>query len=285
MDRRYRLMATLLMVALFAWVIAGIIAGIIGHVLYEPPRPVKAVEMTKIQKSKTPKNRNEYDVVATRDLFKVGRVRPAGSGQSLTGNEERPLAEMGISLRGTITGPSEIARAIIEEANDQKLYRIGDVVKNARIIAIFRNKVIVELNGQQQMLVVEETRSGSSLASRNGRTREPRRPRFPGGTGVAGAGEIPEAMKNMDQLIGNARVVPYYRGGQPYGFRVSDVIEGSKIYEHGVRTGDIIKSVNGVPIRSPQDALNAYQELQSNNTVQLEVERQGTTTTVNVPLK
>ncbi|MCK7479748.1 MAG: PDZ domain-containing protein [Candidatus Moduliflexus flocculans] len=92
-------------------------------------------------------------------------------------------------------------------------------------------------------------------------------------------------MKNMDQLLGSARVVPYYRGGQPYGFRVSDVAEGAKVYELGMRTGDIIKSINGVPIRTPQDALNAYQELQSNTNVQMEIERQGTTTTVSVPLK
>ena len=115
--------------------------------------------------------------------------------------------------------------------------------------------------------------------------RTSRNPRFPVGNSVAGAGGVPDAMKNMDQLLGSARVVPYYRGGQPYGFRVSDVAEGAKVYELGVRTGDIIKSINGVPIRTPQDALNAYQELQSNTNVQMEIERQGTTTTVSVPLK
>jgi len=89
----------------------------------------------------------------------------------------------------------------------------------------------------------------------------------------------------MDQLIGNARVVPYYRGGQPYGFRVSNVVEGSQVYEHGMRSGDIIKSVNGIPIKTPQDALNAYQELQNGTTVQMEVERQGATTSLTIPLK
>jgi general secretion pathway protein C len=189
---------------------------------------------------------------------------------------------MGIVLKGTITGPSEIARAIIEESNAQKLYRIGDTLKGATLIAIFRNKVIMDVNGQQKMLVIEEAKSGPGLASRAGRTN--RNPRFPVGNSVAGAG-VPDAMKNMDQLLGSARVVPYYRGGQPYGFRVSDVAEGAKVYEYGVRTGDIIKSINGVPIRTPQDALNAYQELQSNTNVQMEIERQGATTTVSVPLK
>jgi general secretion pathway protein C len=281
MDKRYKLLATMVMITLFVWVIAGIITTIIGQILYEPPRPQKVTEMANIHHNKQPKTRNTYEVITTRDILKVAK---AGPGQSITGDVERPLAEMGLSLRGTITGPSEIARAIIEESNDQKLYRIGDTVKGARLIAIFRNKVIMDVNGQQQMLVVEETKSGTGLASRAGMGREPRRPRFAGAS-PANAGGIPEAMKNMDQLLGNARVVPYYRGGQPYGFRVSDVAEGAKIYELGVRTGDIIKSINGVPIRTPQDALSAYQELQNNTNVQLEIERQGSTTMLSVPLK
>ena len=278
MDRRYKLIAVIVMITLFIWVIAGIITGVIGHILYEPPKPVKAVEMAKINKNRQPRNKSDYEVIASRDLLKVNKARTAGD-QRLSGDVERPLAQMGITLRGTITGPSEIARAIIEEAGDQELFRIGESIKGATLIAIFRNKVIMDVNGQQQMLVVEETKSTSRVASRSPGDREPRRPRISGSRGV------PEAMRNMDQLIGNARVVPYYRGGQPYGFRVSDVVEGSQIHDHGMRSGDIIRSVNGVPIRTPQDALSAYQELQSSSSVQLEVERQGTTTTISVPLR
>ncbi len=282
MDRRYKLIAALAMSTLFAWVIAGVITDVIGHIIYEPPKPLKTVEIAKINKERRPRTKAEYNVILDRDLLKVARARSSGAGKPLSGDEERPLAQLGIALRGTITGPSEIARAIIEEANDQKLFRIGEKVKGATLIAIFRNKVVMEVNGQQQMLMVEETRSSPGLASRASRVREPRSPRF---AGTANAGDIPQAMRNMDQLIGNARVVPYYRGGQPYGFRVSNVVEGSQVYEHGMRSGDIIKSVNGVPIKTPQDALNAYQELQNGTTVQMEVERQGTTTSLTIPLK
>lgn len=283
MERRYKLIATIVMITLFIWVIAGIITTILGHGLYNPPRPQKVAPAAGLSRNKPLKTKSTFEVIFNRDLLKVAKARPAGQDQPITGDAERPLAEMGIFLKGTITGPSEIARAIIEESNAQKLYRIGDTLKGATLIAIFRNKVIMDVNGQQKMLVVEEAKSGPGLASRTARTS--RNPRFPVGNSVAGAGGVPDAMKNMDQLLGSARVVPYYRGGQPYGFRVSDVAEGAKVYELGVRTGDIIKSINGVPIRTPQDALNAYQELQNNTNVQMEIERQGTTTTVNVPLK
>lgn len=283
MDRRYKWIAELIMITLFVWVIADVITTFAGYILYEEPRPQKKVEVTATHAKRPTKTKSTYEVIATRDLLKVAKARPASGDRSLTGDVVRPLAEMGLILRGTITGPKEIARAVIEEANQQKLYRIGESVKSATLVAIFRNKVIMDINGQEQMLVVEETRSGAGLTTRTLRDRE-RRPRFPTSSGLAASSGIPDAMKNMDQFIGSARVVPYYRGGQPYGFRVSDVVEGAKIYELGVRSGDIIKSINGVPIRTPEDALNAYQELQSNSSVDLEIERQGNTTRVTVPL-
>jgi general secretion pathway protein C len=283
MDRRYKWFAEIIMITLFVWVIAGIITTIAGHILYDPPQPQKKMQLAATHAKKPIKTKGAYEVITTRDLLKVAKARPASGERSLTGDAVRPLAGMGLALRGTITGPKEIARAVIEDGSEQKLYRIGESIKGATVVAIFRNKVIMDVNGQEQMLVVEETKSVASLASTGTRARE-RRPRFPGSQRMAAASGIPDAMKNMDQFIGSARVVPYYRGGQPYGFRVSDVVEGAKIYELGVRSGDIIKSVNGVPIRTPEDALNAYQELQSNSSVDLEIERQGSTTRVTVPL-
>ncbi len=277
MDRRITLAAAAVVLAAFAWVGAGIVSSIAGHLLYRPPEPQRKADTASSERPRRAPVKADFEVVTTRDLFKVTRARPADMNQQVAGDSERPLAQMGVKLKGTITGPSEIARAVIEDGGDQKLYRIGEAVKGATIIAVFRNKVILDVNGQQQMLVVEEEPSAGRVASRSGSVREPRRPRFASSAG--------DPMRTLDQLVGNARVVPYYRGGQPYGFRVSDVVEGSEIYNHGMRTGDIIKSVNGVPIRTPQDALNAYQELQSGSSVQLEVERQGTTTTVTVPLR
>jgi general secretion pathway protein C len=269
-----------MVVTAFAWVVSGIVTSVIGHLIYEPPAPPKAAEAPQVARNRArPAARADYDVVVERDLFKVSRNKPADVNIQVAGDADRPLAQMGISLRGTITGPREISRAVIEDTGEQKLYRIGDSVKNATIIAILRNKVIMDVNGQQQMLVVEEQAGGPArVASARARLHEPRRPRMAQPTAA-------DAVRNLDKLVGNARVVPYYRGGQPYGFRVSDVVEGSEIYNQGMRTGDIIKAVNGIPIKTPQDALNAYQELQNSSSVQLEVERQGASIPINVSLK
>jgi general secretion pathway protein C len=92
-------------------------------------------------------------------------------------------------------------------------------------------------------------------------------------------------MKNLDEYLGKARVIPFFRGGEPYGFRVSNLGSDAQAYQFGMRAGDIIRSINGVPVRTPEDAFKAYEQFQNESNVQLEVERGKDTVTVSIPVK
>ncbi len=223
--------------------------------------------------------RNDYNIIAERDLLKVSRISPTAGQGMIDKDVVRPIAAMGLALKGTIAGPKEIARAIIESNKEQKIYKIGDEIMGATLLAVFRNKVIVDVNGQEQMLVIEEGEQKAAAAP-------PGVPsRLPGRVASAGPQGMNPLMKNLDQFLGKARVVPYFKGGEPYGFRVSNLGSDAKAYGLGVRAGDIIRSVNGVPVRTPEDAFKAYQDLQNESNVQLELERNGQSVTVSVPLK
>jgi len=65
-------------------------------------------------------------------------------------------------LQGTITGSERDARAIIvdKKENRQELYQIGDAVQGALITAIERGKVILELDGKKQFLMIKERKGG-----------------------------------------------------------------------------------------------------------------------------
>jgi len=58
----------------------------------------------------------------------------------------------------------------------------------------------------------------------------------------------------------------------------------SPLYGVGVRSGDVIRSVNGIPVRSPEDAFKAYQQLGNQSSVQVELERGGSSLSVTVPV-
>ena len=264
------------------WVLSGIITTIAGHLLYEPPRPAAAPQALPTQKQAS-KTRGYYDVIMQRDLLKVARSGPKSDRAPVEEDIVRPLAEMGLTLKGTITGSKEIARAIIEEKRQQEIYQVGDRIKGAELLAIYRNKVIMDVGGQEQMLVVEEAKGSTPSAARP-RAAAPGAPTLSGPEpgDLSGLSNI---MQNLDEYIGKARVVPYFKGGEAYGFRVSNVERESMIYDLGVRSGDVIRAVNGQPIRTPEDAFKLYQEMQNETAVEVELERRGSSINLTVPLQ
>jgi general secretion pathway protein C len=82
-------------------------------------------------------------------------------------------------------------------------------------------------------------------------------------------------LEDIEKLSRQARVIPHYRDGKPQGFKLVGVRPGS-VYSHlGIRSGDVLKAVNGDEITSPNKALEMYEKLKSQNNVTLEVERRG----------
>lgn len=275
--------AQILALTLFAWVGAGIVVNVTGYFLYNIPDPPEKSAVHDSHKLERTQSKTAYNIISERDLLKVSKSAPASLHEQSDKDVVRPVAEMGLALKGTIAGPREIARAIIEDRKEQKSYRIGDEIKGAILLAVYRNKIIMDVGGQEQMLVIEdvETKPGAAVAA--GMPKAPRPPR--GAPVPAEDSGLTNVMKNLDEYIGKARVVPYFKGGEPYGFRVSNLSSDAMIYELGVRSGDVIRSVNGISIRTPEDAFKAYQQFQSEASVQVELERNGAPTTVTVPLK
>jgi len=279
MTKRYQWLVHLGVLTVFIWVIVGIVWSIAGHIFYKVPAPDRRSAVTVETHRRRPVDRGSYDIIKTRGLFDI-QPKGAPSAGGVDQDKDRPIAEMGITLKGTITGPDAWARAIIDDKGKQQLYKIGDEIMGARVLAIFRNKVIMEVNGQEQQLVPEEPGA--------------RKPRGGSGPGRAMPARLQEnmptadnmagVMQNMEQFLGKARVVPYFKQGEPYGFRISNVDNDSPLYGVGVRSGDVIRSVNGIPVRSPEDAFKAYQQLGNQSSVQVELERGGSSLSVTVPV-
>ena len=76
------------------------------------------------------------------------------------------------------------------------------------------------------------------------------------------------------------RVVPNYVNGQPRGFRLQGIRSGSMFSQIGIRNGDVIVSVDGTDIDSPQRAAELYDALIQNNNVEVTVLRRGREQTI-----
>lgn len=87
---------------------------------------------------------------------------------------------------------------------------------------------------------------------------------------------IREVASDQKSLKENApRIVPYYEGGAAKGFRLQGLKSGGMFSAIGIRNGDVVMSVNGSPIDSPQKALDIYQSMMTQSSVNLTVLRRG----------
>ena len=73
-------------------------------------------------------------------------------------------------LHGTVSGNDQDARAIIVDQKEKKqdIYQIGDAVQSALITAIERGKVVLEVNGKKQLLLIKDREGGGGGRGGNG---------------------------------------------------------------------------------------------------------------------
>jgi general secretion pathway protein C len=98
-------------------------------------------------------------------------------------------------------------------------------------------------------------------------------------------GMLDEQLKDLSELGRQARVVPNYRNGKYEGFKLVGVRPGSLYRSIGVRSGDVIKSINGKPIDSPNKALDLFEQLKNSSSINLEIERRGQPKQLNYSIK
>jgi general secretion pathway protein C len=214
-----------------------------------------------------------------------------------------------LALLGTAAGDSASARAVImdQKEKSQDIYRVGDSVQGAEIRQIFRGKVVLRHGEKDEVLTMAEGSEQpqppaaevdrrSSLTSRSMRARARREaaeetlePEDAGEPKDAGepSGEIEEetipisqdelqgSINDLNQLMTQVRIRPYFRGGKPEGLIVSQIQGDSIFAKLGLMNGDIIASVNGKPMSSPEEAFQLYNSLNSASQVTVEVTRRG----------
>lgn len=73
----------------------------------------------------------------------------------------------------------------------------------------------------------------------------------------------------------SVRVLPHYRDGEVDGFRLSGVSPGSLPHRLGLRSGDVLRRLNGAPLSHPSQCFAVLQRPRLPERITLELERQG----------
>ncbi|MFH2093155.1 MAG: type II secretion system protein N [Pseudomonadota bacterium] len=213
-------------------------------------------------------NQSHYSNIAKRDLFKtiVISTTPATPVQQPVKEPEAQLTKLKLELKGTITGTGSNPLAVIKKNGETKqmLYAVGDSIDRAVIRAVMKGKVILLVDGKEEVLLMETRKSSdSSVKEAPPIVSSPMQADTTDGfveKVQLGWDDIAQLKGNMGDLRKQVRVRPHFDKGKMDGFRITNIKQESVFYERlGLRNGDIISGVNEKDLTSVQDVSTIYE--------------------------
>ncbi|MFP4255654.1 MAG: type II secretion system protein GspC [Desulfobacterales bacterium] len=235
------------------------------------------------QKSRAGKQFSDYEVIVARNLFNTRQEEKTPEDIKSSDLEDLEKTKLELRLLGTISGADGSSYAVIENESDseQQLYRTGDTIEEARLKMILRKKVVLDVDGKDEILEMDE--EGKRHGSKGDSGQDDTESGEDGSEDTIDIGRdrISEALQDVNNLMRQVRVRPYFEDGESRGVMLSGIRGGSIFEEMGLESGDVIQAVNGEEIRSMDDAMGFYKDLESAGEVRVEIKRDGTRQSIN----
>ncbi|MCB9527092.1 MAG: type II secretion system protein GspC [bacterium] len=312
--KRYFWVINVAVLAILAFLAAKAINNVVaGRIATLPTRITAPEEVRATPASATAQRAEEWALAITaRNLFNANPPDPEEAKAEEPVEPEEPeldpdavpgpddpcdKSDAAVSLLATMVAePAEWSMAAIEDGAGERLVRIGQELVDRRVMGIHRNRLVFANGGRFECVELGERAGGKRPTTRASMpptiASNAANDVIKNGVRKTGANsyEIDRAMlndqlDNLEVIARQARVIPHYRDGKPQGFKIVGVRPNS-LYSHiGVRSGDVLKSVNGEEITSPTKALELYEKLKTTDNVTLDVERRGRPTTLEYMIK
>jgi general secretion pathway protein C len=220
---------------------------------------------------------SDYAVISRRNLF--GTHEPTDRQRISSDIESLRQTRLKLKLRGTISGTEKTACAVIEDGSGrgQYLVRVGDTIQDALVLMILKGKIVLQVGGREELLEMDEWTSGPGSV-------------MTAGTGSGGApsqmddkqqvigvkrSQIDDAIKDINQLMKQVRIIPNFNQGKPDGLMISGIPQDSFFTQIGLRSGDILSGVDGKAIESVDDALKLYTGMKTASRLKVQIKRGG----------
>ncbi len=305
MLKRYFWVAYLLLVTAAAVMAADIAKGYVTMRLsapaVQPPARVSSSAAPAVQRMALA----DYAIISARNLFNAnppsGDSAPAAEVKAV--EEAVQPTQLRLRLIGIVAGDlPQQQYAIIEDlqrSGAQDIYQVGDVVQRAAIIDIRPDCVLLDTRRQREKLCFDYDKHTGDTNGRpaphgpDGREDSAAAVDEPGDDDIVRVDQgtwrvkrelITEQFADLGTLSRQVRVTPHSIQGKPSGFRLTRLRPGL-LQRIGLINGDVLQRVNGLDINSPEEALKAYQAVQSEPTVRLEILRRNSPTTLTYEIR
>lgn len=228
---------------------------------------------------------------------------PVVSGDPPGPDDECKESDGKVSLLATMAAtPAALSMAVVDdgEGPQSRVVREGQEVGDATVARIYRSRLVLNRNAGYECVELGKAKPKGRPASYSPSSSYSPPPVSSNADskkieeGIKKVGKdryeidremLNEQLEDLGAISRQARVIPHYRDGKPQGFKIVGVRPGSLLSQLGVRSGDVLKSVGGEEIDSPNKALEMFERLKSTDNVVLEVDRRGSATTLEYQIK
>lgn len=224
-------------------------------------RTIASPELTKRDRSKP------YNQITERNIF-----GPMTAPQTTTviPQPPKPITVTPFGLVGTFVAAGQAPYAIIEDQKKkvQDVFEVNaSVFDEAKLVAIFADRVEIERNGQKEVLMLDDMLASARPETKDGIAS------LDDNEYIVDEAELDKALENLPLLLTQARAVPYFSDGQAVGLRLFAIKSGSLYEKIGLRNGDVLKSVNGNSMADLSQAMQLFEKLKSERSIALTIER------------
>ena len=91
---------------------------------------------------------------------------------------------------------------------------------------------------------------------------------------------VDRILQNQAEIMRSARIVPHEENGQVVGVKLYGIRRNSLLGKLGLQNGDLLRTINGYAMASPDSALEAYAKLRTADDLSVAVVRRGKEMTV-----
>jgi general secretion pathway protein C len=276
-----KMLYTLLLVGLLtvsAYFLADTVDAMIGRSLDAAPRFTAPIERDRV--AIEPRHElSDYSSILERGLFGEGKG-PSGKGPSGS-----PAVESSAyRLIGTIEGDN-FSGAVLEDASGQAFYHTDQKLPDgSQIVNVQRDKVTLRrADGSTiQLQVVDDTKivNVAKPAVNAAGVRK-----LSEGKWAVDQREVTASTENINQLLTQARALPYMEQGKTVGFRISEIVPGSLYEQIGLQNGDVIQKINSQDVDDPAKFFQMYQSLKEERNITIDLIRGGQRQSLNYEIR
>ena len=279
--------------------VAGIImAGLALFEKFKEPAEIKPAATAASDQAKAVARRQQqtkplghYQIIARRNLFRTPKGEKLD--QAAIDIEALKPTELKLKLWGTITGQDGMTRAVIEDQakRKQEFYRAGDDVSSAKVKMVLREKVILSVKGEDQILEIEKPastarRGPAARAPRGGSSARARPPAAPRSSTAQSKtpqrrtirmklSRLESISDNPEDWSGYATTAPYSGDDGESGLQLSQIKPSSPLRLIGMRNGDVIMAVDDEPLAALDDLIKSLAEVSAGDEMRLKIKRRG----------